>query len=156
MGYQGDYIGITSGNNKVWPVWMDDATGNYQLWTAALELGPSVNHTPLPDTENLTGPYPVNCVITPAGSPIVASETKLYWTRTTTFSNSVLMTNSSGNNWTANIPGNGSPATYRYYITTKDVLNRVATSPPGAPGAYHSFIASPDTVITAINLQAMT
>lgn len=145
-GYQGDYIGITSGNNKVWPVWMDDATGNYQLWTAALELGPSVSHTPLPDTENLNGPYPVNCVITPAGSPIIASETKLYWTRTTSFTNSVLMTNTGGNNWTANIPGNGSPATYRYYITTKDALNRTATSPPGAPAAYHSFIASPDTV----------
>ena len=143
-GYQGDYIGITSGNNKVWPVWMDDATGNYQLWTAALELGPSVSHTPLPNTENLNGPYTVNCVITPAGSPIVASETKLYWTRTTTFSNSVTMTNTGGNNWTANIPGNGSPATYRYYITTKDQLNRTATSPPGAPAAYHSFLASPD------------
>ena len=144
-GYAGDYIGITSGNNKVWPVWTDNSTGTYQLWTAALELGPSVSHTPLPDTENLTGPYPVNCVITPAGSPIVASETKLYWTRTTTFS-SVLMTNTGGNNWTANIPGNGSPANYKYYIYTKDVLNREATSPPGAPAAYHSFIASADTV----------
>ena len=145
-GYQGDYIGITSGNYKVWPYWCSDKSGIYQAWITSIDLGPSVSHTPLPDTENLTGPYPVNCVITPAGSPIVASETKLYWTRTTTFSNSVLMTNTSGNNWTANIPGNGSPATYRYYIYTKDVLNRVATSPPGAPAAYHSFIASADTV----------
>jgi hypothetical protein len=37
-GYSGDYIGITSGNNKVWPVWMDNSTGNYQLWTASIQL----------------------------------------------------------------------------------------------------------------------
>ena len=143
-GYSGDYIGITSGNNKVWPVWMDNSTGNYQLWTAAIELGPSINHTSLPNTENLNGPYPVNCVITPSGSPIIASKTRLFWTRTGVFNDSLLMTNTGGNNWTSNIPGNGSTATYRYYIQTEDAMNRVATSPPGAPAIYHSFVASPD------------
>lgn len=37
-GNQGDNIGITSGNNKLWPVWMDDATGVYQIWTAPIDL----------------------------------------------------------------------------------------------------------------------
>lgn len=37
-GNQGDNIGITSGNNKLWPVWMDNSTGVYQVWTAPIDL----------------------------------------------------------------------------------------------------------------------
>jgi len=37
-GYQGDYIGITSGNSKVWPLWADDITGVYQAWTAGVQV----------------------------------------------------------------------------------------------------------------------
>ncbi|HRE42091.1 MAG TPA: T9SS type A sorting domain-containing protein [Ignavibacteria bacterium] len=37
-GYQGDYIGITSGNSKVWPVWADKRTGIYQLFTASVTV----------------------------------------------------------------------------------------------------------------------
>ena len=37
-GYSGDYIGITSGNAKIWPVWMDNSTGNYQIWTAGINI----------------------------------------------------------------------------------------------------------------------
>jgi hypothetical protein len=38
--YMGDYIGITSGNNKVWPFWFDDKTGTMQAWTCAVSLDP--------------------------------------------------------------------------------------------------------------------
>jgi hypothetical protein len=148
-GYQGDYIGISSSNNKVFPFWMDNSTGGnlYQAWTTTIDLGPSIVHTPLPNTENLTGPYAVNCVITPAGSPINPAATKMLWSRNNpSITDSVLMTNTSGNNWTANIPGNGSPATYRYYIKTADNLGRTATAPPGAPAVLYSFVASADTV----------
>lgn len=107
--------------------------------------GPVITHTPLSNTENLTGPYAVNCVITPAGSPINPAMTKMYWSRNNpVITDSVLMTNTSGNNWTANIPGNGSPATYRYYIKTADMLNRTVTSPANAPASLYSFIASSD------------
>ncbi len=106
------------------------------------EYGPQISHTPLPNTENLTGPYTVNCTVTPAGSNITG--TKLFWTRSTAF-DSITMTNSSGNNWTANIPGNGSSAVYKYYIRTQDALNRVTFLPGGAPANYFSFIASTDT-----------
>lgn len=144
-GYQGDYIGITSGNGKVWPYWCEDITGAYQAWTAYFDIGPSITHTPLPNTEQLTGSYAVNCVITPAGSGINPSKTKLYWSRNNpSITDSLLMTNSGGNNWTANIPANGAAATYRYYISTTDSLNRTATSPNGAPSVLNSFIASTD------------
>ena len=37
-GYAGDYIGVTSGNGKLWPLWMDDITGIYQAWTSAVQI----------------------------------------------------------------------------------------------------------------------
>ncbi|MBK7253844.1 MAG: T9SS type A sorting domain-containing protein [Ignavibacteria bacterium] len=37
-GNQGDNLGLTYTNNKLWPVWMDDYTGVYQIWTAPIDL----------------------------------------------------------------------------------------------------------------------
>lgn len=106
--------------------------------------GPVIAHTCLPNTENLNGPYNVNCVITPAGSNIDPAKTKLYWTRGAVITDSTVMTNTGGNNWTASIPGNGSGATYKYYLKTCDMLNRVTILPPDAPSAFFSFVASVD------------
>ncbi|RPI14898.1 MAG: exo-alpha-sialidase, partial [Ignavibacteriae bacterium] len=146
-GYYGDYIAIAGHNNIFWPFWMDNRSGPAQIYTAKITLGPSIAHTPLSNTENLTGPYTVNCVITPAGSAIDPSKTKVMWSRNNpTINDSVQMTNSSGNNWTANIPGNGTSATYRYYIKSADVLNRTVTHPAGAPGNLHTFLASADVI----------
>jgi hypothetical protein len=115
------------------------------LLTRGVPLGPSITHNPLPYTENLTGPYVVNCVVTPANAPLKPGATKLYWTRASAY-DSVTMTNTSGNNWTANIPGNGLPATYKYYIKTMDTMNRAGVLPGGAPANYFSFVASADTI----------
>lgn len=38
QGYQGDNISITSSNDKLWPVWMDNRTGIYQIWTVPIEI----------------------------------------------------------------------------------------------------------------------
>lgn len=156
-GYQGDYIGITSGNGKVWPYWCENRTGSYQAWTAYFDIGPSISHTPLSNTEQLTGSYAVNSVITPAGSGINPSKTKLYWSRNNpSITDSVSMTNSSGNNWSASIPANGSPATYRYYIKATDSLNRVAVSPAAAPASLHTFVASTDIQVPSIMHSPLT
>ena len=77
-GYQGDYIGIAAANNKAYPFWADDRTGNYQAWITEVTFGPSIDHTPLENTENLTGPYVINAVITstnPSPPPPTASVT---------------------------------------------------------------------------------
>ncbi len=58
-GYYSDYIGITSVNNFVYPVWADNRNGVVQIYTAKMELKPYITHNPLKDTENLTGPYSV-------------------------------------------------------------------------------------------------
>lgn len=121
---------------------MYNCMGDPSMYQAA--FGPVITHTPLQNTENLAGPYVVNCVITPSGSNIDPAKTKIFWTRGTVFTDSVQMTNSGGNNWTASIPGNGSQAVYRYYIRTCDLLNRIAVLPGDAPTGYFTFAASPD------------
>ena len=116
--------------------------------------GPVISHTPLPNTENLIGPYTVNCTVTPAGGFSIVS-TKLFWTRTNSF-DSVNMTNTSGNNWTGNIPGNGAPAVYKYYLKTIDAGNRITYLPGGAPANYFSFVAATDTAKPVITHTPLT
>jgi len=155
-GYQGDYIGITSTNNKIFPLWCDDYSGSYQTWTGVIDIGPAIEHTPLGNTEQITGTRTVNSIVTPAGSGLVTGKTKLFYSKnSTTFTDSVVMTNSGGNNWTANITLTGA-GIYRYYLYTIDSLSRIATSPAGAPGNYYEFTAATDTtkpVITHTPLQ---
>ncbi len=38
QGKMGDNIGIVSANDKLWPVWMDNSTGIFQLWTVPIEI----------------------------------------------------------------------------------------------------------------------
>jgi len=38
QGYQGDNIDIVSTGTKLWPVWMDNSTGVYQVWTAPVDI----------------------------------------------------------------------------------------------------------------------
>jgi hypothetical protein len=38
QGYQGDNIDLTSTDAQIWPVWMDNSTGTYQIWTAPIEF----------------------------------------------------------------------------------------------------------------------
>jgi hypothetical protein len=60
QGYQGDNISITSSNEKLFPVWMDNSTGIYQIWTVPIEIS-SVdveNETLLPSEYSLNQNYP--------------------------------------------------------------------------------------------------
>jgi hypothetical protein len=143
-GYQGDYIGITSGNNRIIPNWADNRIGRYQSWAAIIDIGPSILHTPLSNTEQISGNRVVNASIIPAGSGLNPGLTKLYYAKNNTAFASVPLTNTSGTNWTANLPLTGA-GTYNYYLTTTDSLIRTATSPAGAPANYHSFSATSDT-----------
>ncbi len=142
--YGGDYIGIAAAGGKVWPFWFDNKSGSHQAWTAPIDLGPSISHTPLTNTELTTGNRIVNCTITPSGSGINPSTVKLYYSKDNpVIGTSVTMTNSGGNNWTANLPLSGA-GLYRYYLTCTDSLNRTATLPAGAPANYFQFTASAD------------
>lgn len=115
--------------------------GVINLNAAYLQLGPNIQHTPLPNTENLSGPYTVNAVVNSPIAPL--SFVRLFWGRGG-LTDSITMTNSGGNNWTANIPGNGAPAEYRYYIKAQDNQGRIGLAPGDAPSGYFSFMAETD------------
>lgn len=38
QGYMGDNIDLASSGNKLFPVWMDNSTGNYQIWSVPIEV----------------------------------------------------------------------------------------------------------------------
>lgn len=38
QGYQGDVIDLTSTETKLWPVWMDNSSGIYQIWTVPIDF----------------------------------------------------------------------------------------------------------------------
>lgn len=145
-GYQGDYIGITSANNRIFPNWADNRIGRYQSWTCYVDIGPSITHTALTNTEQISGTRATNCQIIPANSGINPGLTKLNYRKSpTTTWTAVNMTNTGGQNWTSNITLSGA-GTYEYYLTTTDSLSRTATAPAGAPGSFYTFTASTDTV----------
>ncbi|MFZ1322637.1 MAG: S8 family serine peptidase [Ignavibacteria bacterium] len=100
--------------------------------------GFSFNHISLTNTDNLSGPYTITSSIVSVNGTIDASKTKVFWTRGNSF-DSIPMTNSGGINWTANIPGNGSPGNYKYYIKAGDVTGISKTYPVLAPETYFSF-----------------
>ncbi len=41
QGYQGDNIDITAIDNKLYPVWMDNSTGIYQIWSTIITFEPN-------------------------------------------------------------------------------------------------------------------
>ncbi|MFZ1320672.1 MAG: hypothetical protein WAT71_03875 [Ignavibacteria bacterium] len=62
----GDYIGVTSGNGKVWPVWMDDKAGTgtqFNIWTTSVVI----NNYPL-NPFNLTSPAAGTKITTSPGN----------------------------------------------------------------------------------------
>ncbi|HCY75555.1 MAG TPA: hypothetical protein DHV28_06505 [Ignavibacteriales bacterium] len=62
QGYMGDNIDITSVGNKLFPVWMDNSTGTYQIWSVPIVI-PSVgveeeNSISVPNEFDLKQNYP--------------------------------------------------------------------------------------------------
>jgi hypothetical protein len=103
---------------------------------------PSITHTPLPNTEDVVGPYVVNAAIT-AAYPLAGADV-IYGT-SGAFTDTVSMTDLGGGNYTAQIPGTGSAEDYNYYIFAADSIGLASTHPVGAPATYHAFHAGPDT-----------
>jgi hypothetical protein len=77
-GYMGDYIGVTSGNGKVWAFWMDDKAGSpgfFNAWAGYITTSTSTNHDiacgpflSLPATFVINNPYPIKTKVTNVGS----------------------------------------------------------------------------------------
>jgi hypothetical protein len=143
-GYYSDYNSVVGINDSFFLFWTDNRNGPAQVYFSNVILKPYITHNKLKDSESLTGPYVVNAIINTFGTGLASGETKVFWGRGS-ITDSIVMTNSSGNNWTANIPGNSSSATYNYYIKTKDVSGRVSYLPDNAPASNFSFKTGADT-----------
>jgi hypothetical protein len=89
--------------------------------------------TQLPNTTNQTGPYTVNATIASNFGSSIASANLLYRTAASGPFTSVAMINTSGNSWTASIPGQIAPKRVYYYIQATDALANSSTYPTGAP-----------------------
>ncbi len=96
------------------------------------------NVTDLPDTSNEAGPYAVTATIVAQLAPPISSATLSYRRNGVAFS-SLVMTNTSGNVWSASIPGQAGGARVDYYVTATDSASSTATYPSGAPGQSLSF-----------------
>jgi predicted small secreted protein len=107
---------------------------------------PAINHTPLPDTEDLNGPY---LVMTEISSGLPLETVQLIHGSNGAFTDTIEMSGAGGL-YSAQIPGTGVPTEYRYYIFAMDSGGIASTSPPGAPANYHQFYAGPDTIAPAI------
>jgi hypothetical protein len=61
QGYQGDNIDIISMGNRLYPMWMDNVTGVYQIWSARIELAAltiPLTGGQIPDAHRLYQNYP--------------------------------------------------------------------------------------------------
>ena len=67
QGYQGDVIDLTSTSARLWPVWMDNSTGIYQVWTVPVDFADvgieSGNHVPVDLLKCYPNPFPDKIVI---------------------------------------------------------------------------------------------
>lgn len=143
-GYYSDYIGVISHNGIVHAFWTDNRSGNAQIYYCKITVGPVIIHSKIKDSESTTGPYPVTAQILPVGAAINPSFTKVIY-GVNSFTDSISLTNSGGNNWTGSITGNGVPSHYIYYIRAVDNDNKISYYPAGAPTTYLEFFTGPDT-----------
>jgi hypothetical protein len=142
-GYFSDYNGIAGLNDSFYAMWTDNRNGPAQIFSSEVFLKPYISFTQIKDSENLNGPYSLQASISTFGTNLASGETKVLWGRGA-ISDSIVMTNSSGNNWTASIPGNGTAAQYYYYIKTKDASGKVSTLPDNAPASNFIFKTGAD------------
>ncbi len=143
-----NYNGLGPRNIGQWNVEMGHGRVNaHKVLLETLNImGPLITHTPLGNTEQITGNYTVNCSIVSVNSSLDPTGLKIFWSKDNlAITDSALLTHVSGDNFTGDIIGTGA-GIYRYYIQAKDVLARVTTDPFGAPTNLHSFEAATDLV----------
>ena len=121
-----------------------------------------IDHTPIKNTEDIVSDKEVKIVLSPDnlnGYSYNANEVKLnYTTDGTTFTAISMASTGNANEFVSSIPSTGLAATYGYYISVKDNLNRVILKPGiytadgKSPINFHySFETGPDLKSPFIN-----
>jgi hypothetical protein len=111
-----------------------------------------IGHTPLANTENVTGPYTVTVTIQADNGYQAASVKLNYTTNGSTFTEIPMTPTDNPHEFSANIPSTGSPTTYGYFISVNDNSNRQFVKPGKFVRkqntelqALYIFEAGPDT-----------
>ncbi|MDP2209727.1 MAG: M28 family peptidase [Bacteroidota bacterium] len=113
---------------------------------------PKIIHTQRKDSENLFGHYQITAIIIPETAPLDANSLKIIWGRSGVFTDtSALTATGNSNEFSAFIPGNGSPATYQYFITAADIYNLKTVNPANAPAQFFTFYVGTDTIKPVIS-----
>ncbi len=86
------------------------------------------SHTPPRDSLNLNGPYRIAVKIT-SRLGVDPTSVKLFWGRGV-ITDSMLMLEATGDTFYAFIPGNGQPATYKYYIQARTLDGSITKNYP--------------------------
>jgi len=106
-------------------------------------FGPTIDHTPLIDTEDVIGPYIVTATIT-SPEPLDSGSLALSW-RVDNGPWQQVGLNAAGDDvYTAEIPGQSSDSQVDYYIEASDVEGLTITSPLLAPAEVHGFLIGTD------------
>ncbi len=113
-----------------------DVYAAYQYFT------PKITTTPLNNTEDYSGPYEITAEIT--SNTALTSTPILYYRVDGGAWISESMTNSSGDTYTASIPGTGIESVYDYYIIAENAYALVSM-PLNAPTDFYSFSTIVDT-----------
>ncbi len=103
-----------------------------------------IDHIPLPDTEDESNPYPVNCSFT-TSYDLIADDLLLHWNLDGggAFTD-VALTSVGGDEYTAEIPVPPHDTTVYYYLAAADTSGNAMTHPRGAPTELHSFYVGTD------------
>lgn len=107
---------------------------------------PSITHTPLSDTEDITGPYQVIAEVIPALSPIQSVNLVYGYGSLASPDTLEMVATGEPNQFTADIPGGqGTDFDVAYYIFAVDTSGNIAYHPANAPTDYHTFHVGADT-----------
>jgi len=101
-------------------------------------------HTPLESREGPGSPIVVRAEVSSSQGPALLS-VRVVWGCDGTFSNSAAMrATQKANEYECELPWNGKPAVFQYYIVARDEAGRVAVEPEAAPAKFHVFQAGVD------------
>ncbi|MCC7013944.1 MAG: hypothetical protein IT454_15415 [Planctomycetes bacterium] len=112
------------------------------------------NVTQLADTTNQAGPYGVSATMSSNFGSSVTAASLFYRAGSSGAFTSVPMINTSGNTWSASIPGQIAPKRVYYYVRGNDGLGNTMNFPLTAPTSTLSFAVGAFNVVFCDNFDA--
>ncbi len=129
--------------------------GVIDAYAAAFYYTPQISHTPLSDTEDLTGPYTVEATIT-SNFPLNSDSLWVFYRYGQGNFQQVALQPLGSNLYQAQIPGPGSETDVSYYIHAVNDSGIAANAPIHAPTELYTFHVGPDTVPPVIVHQPLS